>query len=68
MVTADDTVDADMQRDDGASMYAAARARHNADAATQCVELADEALQDADSARAVSPSLMTACRRTDACW
>ena len=48
-----------VQRDEGAAMYAAARARHNADAATQCAEMADEALQDADSARAVSahPSL-----------
>ena len=34
-------------------MYAAARARHNADAATQCADVADEALQDADTARSV---------------
>ena len=42
------------QRDNGSTMYAAARARLNAEAAAQCVEMADAALLEADSARVVT--------------
>ena len=45
---------AGFQGDSGPALYAAARVRLNIEAATQCVDMADAALQDADSTRAVS--------------